>query len=59
MYVCVCNAVTESDIHQAAVKGIDSLERLTSELNVGGCCGGCCESAEQCLKSALLTEPRN
>ena len=55
MYVCVCNAVTETDIRSAASRGIDSLEALATELNVGGCCGCCCDSAEQCLSTALGT----
>ncbi|MDX1519529.1 MAG: (2Fe-2S)-binding protein [Gammaproteobacteria bacterium] len=53
MFVCVCNAITESDIRKAASNGVDSLEALTSELNVGGCCGCCCETAAECLNNAL------
>jgi len=55
MFVCVCNAVTENDIRSAALRGVDSLEALTSELNVGGCCGSCCEIAAECLNNALVT----
>lgn len=56
MYVCVCNAVTETDIHSAASRGIDSLEALSTELNVGKCCGSCCETAKECLNKAKLGE---
>lgn len=54
MFICVCNAVTESDIHAAASRGIDSMDALTDELKVGGCCGTCSDCVEQCLNSALL-----
>ncbi len=39
MYVCVCNAVTDKDIIQAAEKDASSLSDLREELNVATCCG--------------------
>ncbi len=53
MYVCVCNAVTESDIESAAERGCTSLDALHDELKVGTCCGCCCDTAEDCLNRAL------
>ncbi|MCG8325898.1 MAG: (2Fe-2S)-binding protein [Thiotrichales bacterium] len=57
MYVCVCNAVTEKDIHTAALRGVQTLDGLNNELDVGKCCGCCCETAEECLNQALTGKP--
>lgn len=49
MYVCICNAVTESDIRAARDRGIDSLEQLREATGVASCCGACEESAHDVL----------
>lgn len=41
MFVCICNAVKESQIKRAIMQGHDSLEALQAELDVATCCGGC------------------
>ena len=41
MFVCICNAVKESQIKTAIEQGHDSLEALQAELDVATCCGGC------------------
>ena len=57
MYVCVCNAVTDKDIIQAAEKGACSLRDLREELNVATCCGRCATCARgllrQCNKQSV------
>ena len=53
MYVCICNAVTESEIREAATAGADDLWALQSELGVASGCGSCKEVA-----SAILSEIR-
>lgn len=50
MYVCVCNAVTDSDIIKAAENGASSLDDLSNELNVGSCCGRCSTCARNLLR---------
>lgn len=41
MFVCICNAVKESQIKRAIIQGHDTLEALQAELDVAMCCGGC------------------
>jgi len=53
MYVCVCNAVTEKDIHSAALNGARRMRDLRGCLGIGTDCGACCCHAKQCLDSAL------
>lgn len=49
MYVCVCNAVTEQRIRQAAGDGVATLSELTRRTGCAGCCGSCAEHAERIL----------
>ena len=55
MYVCICNNVTERDIHQAVNDGAYSLECLARELAVSTCCGQCRCIAGDVLHEALRT----
>jgi bacterioferritin-associated ferredoxin len=50
MYICLCNAITERQIVQAAESGARSPEDLANELGVGLGCGRC----TSCAKSLLL-----
>ncbi|WP_334107762.1 (2Fe-2S)-binding protein [Methylobacillus sp.] len=52
MYVCVCRAVTDRQILQAARAGASSLKDLRRELGVGMECGQCASCARQCLREA-------
>jgi bacterioferritin-associated ferredoxin len=51
MYVCVCQAVTDREIHQAARNGAKTLRDLRRDLSVGVDCGRCVSCARKCLKS--------
>jgi len=42
MYVCVCNAITDSEIRESYADGARTFEALQDELGVSTCCG-CCE----------------
>ncbi|MGI9219841.1 MAG: (2Fe-2S)-binding protein [Woeseiaceae bacterium] len=53
MYVCICNAVTESQIRDAADAGVSDLWALQAKLGVATNCGSCKETA-----SAILSEKR-
>lgn len=52
MYVCVCQAVTERDIHQAAQSGVKTLKDLRAQLGVTTECGRCAACSMQCLRNA-------
>ncbi|WP_442871400.1 (2Fe-2S)-binding protein [Candidatus Thiodiazotropha sp. CDECU1] len=54
MYICVCHAITDNDIRNAAGNGISSLEALSDELKVGTCCGRCKECANKVLQQSLM-----
>lgn len=56
MYVCVCKAVTERQIHQAALEGAQTLKDLRRDLGVTSECGRCASCARQCLREARATD---
>ncbi|SDP75427.1 bacterioferritin-associated ferredoxin [Ralstonia sp. 25mfcol4.1] len=49
MYVCICNQVTDHEIHGAAHLGVTTLDELAETLGVGTCCGRCRDCAKQVL----------
>jgi bacterioferritin-associated ferredoxin len=53
MYVCICNAVTESDIDEAIRDGASGLTDLRDRLQVGTCCGACETTAADYLSENL------
>lgn len=52
MYVCVCNAVTERDIHEAVDNGATTVKHLKATLGVSADCASCASCAKACIKSA-------
>ncbi len=50
MYVCICNAITDQQIRDAAEAGAGDLWALQHELGVGSQCGSCKESAAEILR---------
>lgn len=54
MYVCICNAVTETQILEAAQAGAQDLWDLQRQLGVASGCGSC-----KAMASNLLREARN
>lgn len=52
MYVCICNAVTEKMIREAAAEGVRSLAELTRRTGCSGDCGSCADLAEEVLRDA-------
>lgn len=53
MYVCVCNAVTESQIRDTVCEGKCSLGQLRACLGVAAECGKCAPMAQQVLHETL------
>jgi len=56
MYVCICNGITERDIHQAAAGGAATLQDLHRELGIGAGCGKCTSCARECLREATCSQ---
>lgn len=59
MIVCLCNAVSDRDIHQAANEGAFTLQHLSERFNLGMCCGACKKCAADCLDNAVDTIGRH
>ncbi len=53
MYICLCNAITERQIVQAAESGARSPEDLARELGVGLGCGRCTSCAKALLHETI------
>jgi bacterioferritin-associated ferredoxin len=47
MYVCICNAITDTQIRKAAESGVRDLWQLQRELGVASNCGKCKETANK------------
>jgi bacterioferritin-associated ferredoxin len=51
MYVCICNAVTDTEIQQCAEGGARTLADLRDQLGVATNCGQCAQSARGILRA--------
>lgn len=49
MIICICNNVSERDIHNAVRAGITTINGLRDELGVSACCGKCRSCAKKVL----------
>ncbi|NVJ68615.1 MAG: bacterioferritin-associated ferredoxin [Gammaproteobacteria bacterium] len=50
MYVCLCKAITDKQIRQAAESGCSTMRCLNKELGVATQCGKCAKDARQILR---------
>jgi bacterioferritin-associated ferredoxin len=57
MYICICNAITDSDIHEAVESGVRDLGQLKMETGCSGNCGFCEKAALEVLRQALAGQP--
>ena len=53
MYVCLCTAVTDTEIREAANSGAQDVDGLGDSLGVGTCCGSCRETAQAIIDEHL------
>jgi len=62
MYVCICNAITDKQIRQAAKAGARNFGDLQLRLGVASGCGSCKEVASEILRESRqqpkVAEPR-
>lgn len=58
MYVCICMAVTDREIHQAIDGGARSLRDLRNHLGITSQCGRCATCAHGLLKQASVSPSR-
>ncbi len=52
MYVCICNAVTDTQILEAKASGLTTMKQITEHLGVGDCCGRCVNNAQEVLSQS-------
>jgi bacterioferritin-associated ferredoxin len=50
MFVCVCSAVTESQIIKELDNNASNLRDIANRLDVGRNCGQCCKTAKQIIQ---------
>ena len=53
MFVCVCNAVTDSDIRKAVDEGVRNMRQLSQTTGCGTSCGCCRDMAADTLQQAV------
>lgn len=56
MYVCLCRAVTDADIREAADQGVADVNQLIQALGVGTNCGTCLEAARSIIDTRLAEQ---
>ncbi|GGP27562.1 (2Fe-2S)-binding protein [Silvimonas amylolytica] len=56
MYVCICNAVTEKDIHKAVEQGMRTFTQVQMATGAGTCCGQCTGCAKDTMLDAIEAE---
>jgi len=55
MYVCICNAITERTIREAAESGVRTLAELSRRTGCSASCGTCADVAQQILEETHRT----
>ena len=54
MYVCLCKAVTDSDIHEAVNGGVRTMRQLARATGCSSNCGRCAVTAAEVLGQATV-----
>ncbi|MFT5574616.1 MAG: bacterioferritin-associated ferredoxin [Bermanella sp.] len=54
MYVCICNGVTDRDIHRAMDSGDRNFRQVSRSLGLASQCGSCEELARDIIKDYTL-----
>lgn len=54
MYVCICQAVSDSAIRKAVDEGVNSFRELSAKTGCGTQCGSCVKMAREILDKALI-----
>lgn len=54
MYICICKAITDTQIRRAANAGIDNVYELRERLGVASGCGSCASAAQAILDESNL-----
>lgn len=49
MIVCICNNISDREIHTAVRSGVTTINGLRDELGVSACCGKCRSCAKKIL----------
>jgi bacterioferritin-associated ferredoxin len=57
MYVCLCHAITDTQIKQAVGQGDSSLADVRKRLGVADQCGKCAKMATKIIQNQLEIEP--
>ena len=55
MYVCVCNAVTDSRIREAVAEGVTTFQELSAQTGCSTQCGRCRQHARSVMDTALAS----
>lgn len=53
MYICLCKAITDSQIRKAVGEGACSMRELRQRLGVASQCGRCSQCAQSLLRQTL------
>jgi len=54
MYVCICKAISDSDIKEAVARGAETLSDIQTSLGAATGCGTCADFAREVINDALL-----
>ncbi|GIU28473.1 bacterioferritin-associated ferredoxin [Shewanella schlegeliana] len=57
MYVCLCHAITDTQIKEAVSQGDMSLADVKKRLGVANQCGKCAKMATQIIQNQVDIEP--
>lgn len=57
MFVCLCHAITDTQIQEAVSQGDMSLSDVKKRLGVASQCGKCAKMATQVIQNQLDIEP--
>ena len=57
MYVCICHAVTDSDLGRALDSGATTLDEVGARTGAGSGCGTCHDHIESLIEARCTTCP--
>jgi bacterioferritin-associated ferredoxin len=55
MYICICKAITDTEIREAAQNGAKTVEDIAESLGAGTGCGCCRETTQHLIDHELAS----